>query len=111
MTTVAKIVAGIIALIPVLYIGSCSVINHQRERGFDQVKVGDTEAQVIAAMGEPVARETASNRLAKYGAPECQGPCSQRLWYPNKLSLAGEAWAVELDGSGRVVHTAHVTSP
>ncbi len=110
MSTTAKIVVGIIVLIPALYIGSCSVIDHQREHGFDQLKTGDSETQVIAAMGEPVARETASKRLAKYGAPECQGG-AQRLWYPNKLSLAGEAWAVELDGSGRVVHTAHVTSP
>lgn len=111
MSTGAKIVVGIIVLIPVFYFGSCSVITHQREHGFEQVKAGDTEEQVIAAMGEPTDRETARKRFAKYGAPECQGPCVQRLWYPNKLSLAGEAWAVELDGSGHVVHTAHITSP
>ena len=111
MSKAAKIVVGIIVLIPVLYIGSCSVLSHQREKGFDQVKEGDTEAQVIQVMGEPIDRETPSHRIASYGAPECKAPCAQRLWFPNKLSLAGEAWAVELNGDGKVVHTAHLTSP
>ena len=111
MRNAAKLIVGAIVLIPVLYLGSCGVITHQHEKAFAQVKEGNTEQQVIAVMGEPADRETPSNRLAKYGAPECQAPCVQRLWYPNKLSLAGEAWSVELDGAGRVVHTAHITSP
>lgn len=111
MSASVKIVVGIIVLIPLLYIGSCSVVSHQRERGFDQVKEGDTEQHVIRVMGEPADRETPSHRMVKYGAPECIAPCVQRLWYPNKLSLMGEAWSVELDGEGKVVHTAHLTSP
>lgn len=111
MSQATKIIVGAVILIPVLYLGSCGVMTHQHEKAFAQVKDGDTEQQVIATMGEPADRETPSNRLAKYGAPECQEPCVQRLWYPNKLSLAGEAWAVELDGSGHVVRTAHMTSP
>lgn len=111
MSTAAKIIVGSVILVPLLYIGACSAISHQRDRGFAQVKEGDTEQQVIAAMGEPSDRETASNRLAKYGLPECQAPCVQRLWYLNKLGLVGEAWSVELDASGHVVHTAHIVSP
>lgn len=111
MSTTAKIIVGAIVLVPLLYIGACSAISHRRDRGFAQVKEGDTEQQVIAAMGEPTDRETASNRLAQYGAPECRAPCAQRMWYPNKLSLVGEAWSVELDAGGHVVHTAHIVSP
>ncbi len=111
MSRAATIIVGIIVLIPVLYIGSCSVIAHQLEHGFDQVKIGDTEPQVIAVLGEPADRETPSHRIASYGSPECQAPCAQRLWYPNRMGLMGEAWAIELDGEGKVVHTAHLTSP
>lgn len=111
MSKATQIIVGAIVLIPVLYLGSCGLLTHQHEKAFAQVKEGDTEQQVIAAMGEPADRETASNRLVKYGAPECKAPCVQRLWYPNKLSLAGEAWSVDLDAGGHVVHTAHITSP
>ena len=72
----------------------------------------DTEAQAITVMGKPADPETADGtRLMKYGAPECKAPCAQRLWYPNKPSMAGEAWAADLDESERVVHTAHIVSP
>lgn len=111
MGTPAKIVVGLIVLIPVLYVVSCSVVSHQREKGFDQVKTGDAEQQVIQVMGEPADRETPSHRMPSYGAPECTTPCAQRLWYPNRMGLTGEAWAIELDGAGKVVHTAHITSP
>jgi hypothetical protein len=111
MSRTAKIVMGVLVLIPSLYVCSCGGIEHRHEHAFARVKEGDTEQQVIAVMGEPTDRETPSNRLAKYGAPECQAPCVQRLWYPNKLSLAGEAWSVDLDAAGHVVHTAHLVSP
>ena len=110
--TAAKFVLAIILLVPLLFVGSCSVISHQRESGFAQVNEGDTEQQVIGKMGAPTDRETSSGpRLIKYGAAACIAPCAQRLWFPNKLSLAGEAWAVDLDGSSKVVHTAHIVSP
>lgn len=112
MGATAKVVVGIIILIPVLYIGSCSVISRQREHGLAQVKKGESEQQVIQAMGQPADRETAGgHRVAKYGAPECKAPCAQRLWYPNPISLAGEAWSVDLDVSGHVVATDHIVSP
>lgn len=111
MGVTAKVIAVTIVMVPVLYIGACSAISFDRNRGFALVKEGDTEQQVIAAMGEPADREMPSNRLAKYGSPECRDPCVQRLWYPNYLGLVGEAWSVELDASGHVVHTAHIVSP
>lgn len=112
MGTTAKIVVGIVILIPVLYIASCSVISDQRAHGLAQVKSGDTERQVIEAMGQPADREIAGGqRVVKYGAPECKNPCAQRLWFPNPISPAGEAWSVDLDGSGHVIATDHLTSP
>lgn len=111
MSHAAKIVMGVLMLLPALYVGSCSSVERQHEKAFAQVKEGDIEQQVIVVMGEPADRETPGNRLTKYGAPECQAPCVERLWYPNKLSLAGEAWSVDLDAAGHVMHTARIVSP
>lgn len=106
------IVGGIIVFIPLLYFTSCGVVSSQKAKAFDQLQIGDTEQQVIGIMGKPEDRETSEgSRLAKYGVAACAAPCAQRLWYPNGMSLAGEAWMVELDASGHVIHTAHVTSP
>jgi hypothetical protein len=110
--TAPLIIGGIIVLIPALYFTSCAVVSGQKAKAFEHVKVGDTESQVINVMGQPKDRETNGGpRLTKYGLAACTAPCAQRLWYPNGMSLAGEAWTVELDASGHVVHTAHVTSP
>lgn len=105
------IVGGILTVIPLLYLASCGINSVRTARAFERVHLGDTEQQVILTMGEPVDRETASSRLAKYGVPACTAPCARRLWYPNSLSLAGEAWSVDIGSDGQVVHTDHITSP
>ena len=106
------IVGAIIVLIPVAYFTSCTVISSQQARAFAKVHVGDTEQQVIGVMGKPADRETSNGpRLIKYGAPACTAPCAQRLWYPNRISLDGEAWSVELGATGTVTAASHLTSP
>lgn len=112
MKGVTKAVVGALVLVPLLYIASYGVVGHQRGQAFAQVGEGDAASQVIQIMGEPTDREVAGGpRLIKYGANACSAPCAQRLWYANTLSLVGEAWLVDLDGSGHVIHTAHLTSP
>lgn len=109
---VPLIVAGILVLIPVAYFTSCSVVSGQRARAFERVRMGDTEQRVIEVMGKPADQEAASGpRLLKYGVPACTAPCALRLWYPNGLSLAGEAWSVDIGADGHVVHADYVTSP
>lgn len=112
MSKVVQLVVWVVVMLPVLYISSCTVISHVHDHDFVHVKVGDTEPQVMAAMGSPSDEEKAGGRcVPQYGAPECVSPCVQRLWYLNRLSLVGEAWMIELDGQGRVVQTAYVVSP
>lgn len=112
MTVGAKILAGILVLIPTVYLGACGFVAHRRAQAFVQVKVGDPEQHVIHVLGKPVDRETSDDpRLSQYGVAPCRAPCAQRLWYPNSLSLAGEAWSVSLDRTGHVVATAHIVSP
>lgn len=106
------VVGTILILIPVLYFTSCSIVSNQKARAFERVHLGDTEQQVIETMGVPTDREISTGRrLVKYGIAACTTPCTQRLWYPNNLSLAGEAWSIEFDATGHVVHTAHIASP
>ncbi|HEY0198137.1 MAG TPA: hypothetical protein VGC19_06285 [Rhodanobacter sp.] len=109
---VPLIIAAVVVLIPVIYVTSCSVISGQKAKAFERVRLGDTEQQVIGTLGAPADREPSSGpRLIKYGVAACIAPCAQRLWYPNSISVAGEAWSVELDASGHVVRKAHLTSP
>lgn len=112
MRKLARFVAGSVVLTPFLYVASCSIISHVHEHDFAQVKEGDVEAQVITTMGEPSDEERTGGRsVPQYGAPECTSPCVQRLWYLNRLSIVGEAWAIELDERGRVVRTVFIESP
>lgn len=111
MSKSLKLEIVVLVLIPLLYFASCSVISNHHDRGFAKVRLGDQESQVIAAMGEPSDRETAGEAGHTHGEAACSVPCVQRLWYLNNLSLAGEAWFVDLGESGRVMHTAHLVSP
>ena len=112
MSKVVQLVVGVVVMLPVLYISSCTAISHVHDHDFVHVKVGDTEPQVIAAMGSPFDEEKAGGRrVPQYGAPDCTRPCVWRLWYLNRLSLVGEAWMIELDEQGRVVRTAYIESP
>lgn len=104
-------ISGLLIVL-VLYVASCSVVSSRKAQAFARIHVGDTQQEVIKVMGDPADRETAGGvHLTKYGVPACTAPCAQRLWYPNKLSLTGDAWLVDLGVSGQVVHTAHITSP
>jgi hypothetical protein len=112
MSKPLKILAGALVGIPLLYIASCSVISQVHDHDFDRVKERDQKAQVIAIIGDPSDTEIAGGRrVPQYGAQECRAPCAERLWYLNRLSLVGEAWAIELDGRGKVVRTIFVESP
>lgn len=101
-----------LTVISTLYFTSCSAISVRTAHAFELIKKGSTEQRVIEIMGVPKDREYAgARRLTQYGGPECSAPCAQRLWYPNRLSPAGEAWLVELDATGHVMDSGHLTSP
>ena len=102
---------GALVLTPVLYVAVCSAVSNHRDQGFAKVRPGGREPEVIAAMGEPADREVANSMGHDHGTVACIAPCAQRLWYLNNLGLAGEAWFIDLDESGRVLHTAHLISP
>lgn len=99
-------------VILVAYIGGCSLISSNRNKAFESINIGDTEANVVARFGAPPSvRERPGALFARYASRPCMGSCNERLWYENRLAFATEAWSVELDRNARVVHKARWVSP
>ena len=108
----ARIVLLIVALLPVLYISTCSVISRGKSKEFDSVSVGSTEQQVVAALGKPsVLEKNGGAHFSRYGATACVAPCIERYWFENRLTLDSEAWSVEFDANGKVIKKSHWVSP
>jgi hypothetical protein len=105
---------AVIAIIAVLasYIGRCAFITGNRNKAFDAVQIGDTEANVIARFGTaPSVRERQGVLFARYASQSCMNPCVERLWFENRLAFDIEAWSVEFDRGARVVQKTHWSSP
>jgi hypothetical protein len=101
----------IITLVPFLWIAALWHFHSMHARGFEALRIGDPEERVVARMGEPAHLEVRGQGFPRFADRACQAPCTRRFWYATRLNLDIEAWSVELDESGRVVHTAHWVSP
>ena len=102
----------IVLLIPILYVSTCSYTSHRQATAFDTIDIGDIEKEVVGAIGVPSRREKAGHTpFARYSSVACVDPCSERLWYENRLAFVGEAWSVELDAGGRVIRKSRWMSP
>lgn len=109
--SIKKIVLFGLLAVPVFYVSSCEFISKTGSHAFDAVNVGDTRASVVQIFGKPSHIEHPDLLYAAYAASPCKVPCVERLWFENRLSIGMEAWSVELDKSGRVVHKAYWMSP
>lgn len=103
MKTIGLLLLGVLAL----HFAACSGLSTSKSRAFDSIKLGDSRTAVIDAIGTPDVRELPEKILARYASKPCSGACKERLWFENKLSLGIEAWSVELDENGRVIHKAY----
>ncbi|GJI96559.1 hypothetical protein RugamoR57_32770 [Duganella caerulea] len=107
-----SVILLIISAAIVASVGLCAFKSHSRNAAFDAVRVGDTEAAVIARFGaQPSVREKAGALFARYASQPCDGSCVERLWFENSLSLDTEAWSVALDKDRRVVGKSRWVSP
>ncbi len=95
----------------VLYFSACTGISVRIADGYESVELGDTEEEVIRALGEPSVRESPGDMFLRYASHPCQEPCAERLWFENRLSLDIQAWSIELDEHRRVLDKAQWTSP
>lgn len=107
MKTVGLLLLGI----TILYLVSCSGLSARKSRAFNSIEIGDSRKAVVDVLGTPDVRELPSKLFSRYASKPCGGACKERLWFENKLSLGIEAWSVELDKNGRVIHKAYWHSP
>ena len=108
--TVSNLGIGLLIAVVVL-VSSCSIQAHRRTLELGQISVGDSEASVLARLGEPRVREHPGQPYLLYATKGCAAPCATRLWWEWPLFRGMEAWSVDLDASRKVVHTAHWVSP
>jgi hypothetical protein len=79
-----------VVLVPLAYVGACSVKAKRYERGYAQVGVGDTKRDVTQLLGEPSEVERC------YSGEGCA-----EVYVYNSFM---ERWGFVLDGDGKVVH-------
>lgn len=102
----------IVLALPLGGIGACTWNAYRADEAFDEVRIGDSEARVIERFGSPPSvRERPGSRFTRYANQPCQGDCTERLWFENRLSLDTQAWSVELDVDRRVIKKTRWSSP
>ncbi len=105
------VILGLLAL-PLGAIAACTLNAYRADKAFDEVAIGDSEARVIERFGSrPSVRERSGSHFTRYADQACQGVCTERLWFENRLSLDTQAWSVELDADHRVIRKTRWTSP
>lgn len=105
------ITSGTVVCVMTLYVATCLHTRTERQDAFDTVNVGDTVDSVIKRIGKPSVRETPEKLFARYASTKCDAPCSERLWFENRLAFDTEAWSVSIGADGRVVEKYHWVSP
>lgn len=106
-----KILILIFILVPVFYLGTCSVVAYRIDSKFKSIEVGNTQADVLRTMGPPSYSEKPDNLYRRFAASPCAGDCLLRLWYENRLDIDTEAWSIEFDSNGVVIKKTHWVSP
>ena|SRR5687768_805572 len=108
LVSTAAAVVSIAVLVP---IAGCTYVVSGYERAFERTSDGDSMLEVVSRFGAPSVRERQSTPFDRYVAKPCEAPCAERLWWEHPVLRGIEAWCVEFDVSGRVVHKAHLVSP
>ena len=111
MKRFTKIFGVVITFVLVLALSSCVYAVVRNENVFSETVDGDMRSTVVARFGSPDIVEIAEKPYLVYASSGCQAPCEVRLWWEHPVLRGIEAWSVEFDGQGRVVHTAHWVSP
>jgi hypothetical protein len=100
-----------LSILIILYLSSCGYIAHSKNKSFDLIKMGDSEQDVILEMGNPTVREKGDVLFSRYASKKCQGTCSERFWYENRLSFDTQAWSIDLNKENRVINKSRWISP
>ena len=101
----------LLLLSPIFYAVTCSFVSYNWSEKFERIAIGDSKAAVLTLFGKPSHIEHPDIVYPGYGSERCQDPCVERLWYENRLGLAGEAWSFEIDKDKRVISNDYWVSP
>ena len=111
MWKVIRILALAVLVATCLAIGACVMRIRHYDAALGEVKVGDSEATVIARLGAPSFREVSGVPHLRYTAAACAAPCVERLWWEWPIAPGMEAWSVEIGSNREVLKTYHWVSP
>lgn len=92
-------------------VGACVVKIRHYDAAFSRVAVGDSEASVVARLGNPGVREPTGQPYLRYTGSPCRSPCVTRLWWEWPIMPGMEAWSVEVGADRTVVRTYRWESP
>ncbi len=95
----------------ICYVPASIYISHQRDKAFDEVKLGDERNQVVALFESSFISENKDSPFSRYTSSACVEPCRERLWFENRLTLDTEAWSVEFGNDLRVIEKTRWSSP
>jgi hypothetical protein len=111
MKKVIKLI-GILAIFAIVAsLLSCAYVSHKGNAAFESIKMGDSKAQVIGRFGLAYVAKPAGVSYPRYASQGCKSPCTERLWFPNAMSLDIEAWSVDFDKHDQVIDKYHWSSP
>lgn len=113
MSRIAKnLVFGVVAVIPLFYVSSCSYISHSRQVAFDAVVVGESKNSVAEKFGSSFVVEKAGEPpFSRYASRPCTAPCVERWWLENRMAFDTEAWSIEFGRDGHVMRKVEWSSP
>lgn len=106
-----KISFLLIASASIVFIGSCAIRVSSYKRAFDSTTDGESLQKVVERFGTPSIRELTTKPYLRYAMTGCKSPCAERLWWEHPILVDIEAWSVEFDSAGNVIHKVHWVSP
>lgn len=100
-----------LAGLTIISIGICGYFVSKYERAFLATSDGEALAMVVDRFGKPTIEEDNSKPFLRYASKPCEPPCVKRLWWEHPIKMDIEAWSVEFNSEGKVIHKSHWISP
>ena len=105
------VVGGGVVLLGVFWLAWASVRDRQLVKGFDQVKPGTTEQEVVQSLGRPKRVEKCGDFLGPIPKVELEGCAREYLYATPFAPVLPQYYVVRFDKNDRVKNTAAYSSP
>lgn len=88
-------------------VSACAYRVSQITEGFALAAKGESRNNATQELGTPGVVETPDQPFMVYASVPCTAPCAQRLWWEHPVLRGVEAWSMEFDSNGRMLHKAY----